>query len=613
LEKYSNGKMNMKKILIVLSICILLAGVQTTLALSTLKKANQPNFTNENFILEDLVKEDGYRVDWSHNLDRIAFDHKEADGYYDIYTMNPDGTDEQCLTNNPTIPQGHKGCAAWHLSGDYIVFTCEKEKYFGKHMFILSRMLSKLAVPGEGINCDLWLMNSDGSEFWQLTDIKTKTRLFDRQPYTGVLHPHFSHDGKKIFWTERVGRGAKWGEWTLNIADFVTEGGNPCLENITTYQPGNTPCFYESHGFSVDDKKIIFCGNLEAGQDENHIDIYTLDLETEELVRLTDSIDEWDEHAHYSPDGEKIVWMSSNGHGMNTARKWWNYLKTDYWTMNADGSNKTQLTFYNSDPGDDMRVICSDCSWNADGTKLATTMLIIDGDDVTGGIAILDFYICGNTIEEKSGAAEKYVEEYTVDNITTITEYGGRVDWSHSGNNLIAFDRKENDKYYDIYTMKPDGSDEICLTCDHPDLPNRNIGQPAWHPSGEYIVLQVEKEEHRRTFSIATNPGAGHFNDLWVLNVDTGDATLLFEVPNDKNYGVLHPHFSNDGTKLSWSEMYEKPSFFQKDKAAGYWKLKVADFVVPTAGAPMLENISEFMSGEMAFYENHGFSPNDTN
>ena len=111
-------------------------------------------------------------------------------------------------------------------------------------------------------------------------------------------------------------------------------------------------------------------------------------------------MDEWDEHAHYSPSGNKIVWISSNGYGMNKARKWWNYLRTDYWMMNANGSEKTQLTFYNSGLGDDERVICSDCSWNVDGTKLATTMLIIDGDEVTGGIAILDFSICRNRICE---------------------------------------------------------------------------------------------------------------------------------------------------------------------------------------------------------------------
>lgn len=219
----------MKKILIALSICVLLVGASTVPALFTLKIASQPNFgisqinvDNEKFCVDDiLVKEGGYRVDWSHNLDLIAFDKMRADGYYDVYVMNPDGTGEQCLTDNPNIPDGHKGCSAWHPSGEYIVFTCEKEKYFGKRLFLLSRWLSKLAVPGEGVNCDLWIMKSDGSEFWQLTNLPTKTRFLDKQPYTGVLHPHFSHDGTKLFWTERVGQGGKWGEWTINVADFV--------------------------------------------------------------------------------------------------------------------------------------------------------------------------------------------------------------------------------------------------------------------------------------------------------------------------------------------------------------------------------------------------------
>lgn len=73
-----------------------------------------------------------------------------------------------------------------------------------------------------------------------------------------------------------------------------------------------------------------------------------------------------------------------------------------------------------------------------------------------------------------------------VKNIKTFTNQGGRVDWSHN-NNLIAFDRKDEDGYYDVWVMKPDGTEQKCLTCDKPQLPNKNIGQPAWHPSGKYI------------------------------------------------------------------------------------------------------------------------------
>ena len=105
----------MKKILIVLSICVLLVGMSTVSALFTLKIASQPNLgisqmnvANEKFCVDDLlVKKGGYRVDWSYNLNLIVFDQQEADGYYDIYTMNPDGTGEQCLTDNPNIPGGH--------------------------------------------------------------------------------------------------------------------------------------------------------------------------------------------------------------------------------------------------------------------------------------------------------------------------------------------------------------------------------------------------------------------------------------------------------------------------------------------------------------------------
>ena len=199
-----------------------------------------------------------------------------------------------------------------------------------------------------------------------------------------------------------------------------------------------------------------------------------------------------------------------------------------------------------------------------------------------------------------------------LEGISVLKEGGARVDWSHSGNNLIAFDKKGEDGFFDVYTIKPDGSGETCLTCDHPDLPNRHMGQPAWHPSGRYIVFQAEKKSHKRALmSTATTPGVGVHNDLWLLDVETRRAQLLWEVPTGKRrqrFGVLHPHFSHDGKRLSWSEMYEPSSLRGKGREFGYWKLKVADFSLPQ-GKPSLSNIREFEPMGPAFYENHGFSP----
>jgi len=364
---------------------------------------NRP-LTQERVVSLDLptfVKENGFRVSWSHATDQIAFDQVGSDGYYDIFLMNPDGTNETCLIDSSDLSPGHKGCATWHPSGEYIVFTYQKNKYFGKNIPIMKTWLDKLATPGEGLNCDLWVMTADGLHVWPLTSLPTKTWLLDKQPYTGVLHPHFSHDGTKLLWSERVGSADnKWGAWTLNIADFHISNGQPELMNITIFTPGETPCFYESHGFSPDDTTIIFSGNLIENQDENHLDIYTMNITTQTLSRLTTEESEWDEHAHFTSDGSKIVWMSSHGFEMNTQRNWWDYLKTEYWIMQVDGSQKTQLSFYNNDTLEEYQIICSDCSFNVDGTQLAATVLCKNANASIGGIIILDFPQLFNIGEE---------------------------------------------------------------------------------------------------------------------------------------------------------------------------------------------------------------------
>ncbi|MBU7047562.1 MAG: PD40 domain-containing protein [Theionarchaea archaeon] len=108
-------------------------------------------------------------------------------------------------------------------------------------------------------------------------------------------------------------------------------------------------------------------------------------MRTQKLTRLTDTFDDWDEHAHYSPDGKKIAWMSSNGLGdlgitFDDIRNhtWGLKLKTELWIMDTDGSHKNQLTFFNGDPQYFGNVIISDSSWSPDGTKIAATMVYKD-------------------------------------------------------------------------------------------------------------------------------------------------------------------------------------------------------------------------------------------
>jgi Tol biopolymer transport system component len=305
-------------------------------------------------------------MDWSHTKNLIAFGKLDLqDRYYDVYVMEPDGTNEKCLTcGKPGVPQKHNGNPAWHPSGDYIVFTAENPDNPVEH--------DRYAVPGSGFHCALWLMTSDGKDFYQLTEYSTE------RPIKGVIHPQFSHDGTRLLWAERVASGNNLGGgWVLKIADFVDSDGAPHLENVETLTPGEQDCFYEGHAFSNDDRRILFSGNLVSGQTPYGMDIYEFDLESGELVRLTTSDDEWDEHAHYSPDGTKIAWMSSTGFDIDwdvvEEGDHFDYLMTELWIMDADGSHPQRLTHFNDPDHPDYlgKTIVSDSSWGPDGRSLA--------------------------------------------------------------------------------------------------------------------------------------------------------------------------------------------------------------------------------------------------
>ena len=194
--------------------------------------------------------------------------------------------------------------------------------------------------------------------------------------------------------------------------------------------------------------------------------------------------------------------------------------------------------------------------------------------------------------------------------VKVLEKKGGRLSLSPDGS-MIAYDKRGKDGYFDIWTMSVNGSDKKCLTCDHPKLPTRNVGQPEWHPSGKYLVVQVEKQKHFEGIAskLSANPGAGIFNDLWIIEYKTNRIWLVNEVPDGKQYGVLHPHFSRDGKKLSWSESYKAVNFKDSSKFAGSWKLKVADVEINDDGVFSLKDVQNFQPGDEVFYENHGFSP----
>lgn len=334
----------------------LLSGCARQAPDTTPEDTAEPGDIEEDCITITTIKERGGRVDWSHLLNVVAFDKRGDDTYYDVYIMNPDGSDEYCFTCNTELPDHHNGNPAWHPSGEWLVFQSVNTALIPR---MDSGKVDQFTNPGAGWLNNIWVADRAGENFYQLTDVGAQG---------GVLHPHFSHDGKKLFWAERVGGGGPGTpaeNWVLKVADFVTEN-RPALENIETFETGEQPHFSESHGFSLDGTKVLFSGNLKKGQPFEGMDLYVLDLQTEELTPLTETFYDWDEHASYSPDGKKIVWMSSTGYEGDP-------LRADFWIMDATGSNKQQLTFFNNPGHPHYRsdpVVASDSSWSSDGKRI---------------------------------------------------------------------------------------------------------------------------------------------------------------------------------------------------------------------------------------------------
>ena len=98
--------------------------------------------------------------------------------------------------------------------------------------------------------------------------------------------------------------------------------------------------------------------------------------------------------------------------------------------------------------------------------------------------------------------------------VITLTHDGGHLDVLLKDKGLIVFDRRGEDGYFDIWTMRNDGTNQKNLTNGKNTLPGRHVGGPAWHPNGKWIVFQAQKRGMPVKYDNKGVPGAGVLNDL---------------------------------------------------------------------------------------------------
>ena len=191
-----------------------------------------------------------------------------------------------------------------------------------------------------------------------------------------------------------------------------------------------------------------------------------------------------------------------------------------------------------------------------------------------------------------------------VNSVRVLKKGAGRMDWSHQGDR-IAFDKPEGD-FYHIYVMKPDGTSERCVTCNQWDFKKTNALSPTWHPSGEYLVFQVQ--EHPKKLRLdtlkLTTPHRGLHSELWVIDVKGRQPFRLTRV-GERGNALLDPHFSHEADMLTWSQRVVSVGRW------GEWEPHVGQFQIKR-GVPRLSKVKNLQPAvRQGFVQAHGFTPSD--
>ncbi len=214
---------------------------------------------------------------WSADGTKIAF-YSARDGDSDIYVMNADGTGLTRITNNPALDYE----PAWSPDGSKLVFYSDRDD----------------------VNGEIYVMNADGSG---VPSRLTNNTAIDNRP-------SWSPDGTKIvFDSNRDG--------DSDIYVMNADGSNQI--GLTNNAVGD-----DSPAWSPDGTKIVFNSYRD---NSSQSEIYVMNSNGSGQTNLSNSNSTDEGSSAWSPDGTKIVFHSSLSG---------NY---DIWVMNADGSGKTNL------------------------------------------------------------------------------------------------------------------------------------------------------------------------------------------------------------------------------------------------------------------------------
>lgn len=213
-----------------------------------------------------------------------------------------------------------------------------------------------LSRPVKQNSQDIYSMNPDGSD---------RVRLARWVPRWMQYHNIWSAGGKVLAYIDSDNETQKY--W-LSVVDGDGRNRRRLLD-ITDLK-------MDSMALSPDGKTVILSldstrvSKIETPQggtvhveitEDYDLDLFTVDVKTGKLERLTDTPGVMEKWPSYSPDGKQIGFVGR----VDTERE--KNIPRDVFVMDADGSNRRQLAHHT----EGLWFVSPELRWSPDGTKIA--------------------------------------------------------------------------------------------------------------------------------------------------------------------------------------------------------------------------------------------------
>jgi dipeptidyl aminopeptidase/acylaminoacyl peptidase len=311
--------MNFFKPLTMSAAALLLSGTASA-AEATDSIIDKPEFKTETGIfdidaLEALGRVTEPRVSPDHTkiLYGVSYENVQQNkSNRDLYVMNIDGSNKVRLTRTPKSENN----ATWIDGGKRIAFT----------------------YPDANGKAQLWVMNADGSDRKQVTNVEAGVEGFlfspDQSKVVMVCPVKYSRDAKDIYpdLDKATGRVVDdlmykhWDEWVTEIPHPFVGNFNGSevtdIHDVMVDEPYEAPMRpfggVEQLAWSLDSKKLVYTSRKKTGLEyaiSTNSDLYSYDLENGQTSNLTEGMMGYDTNPAYSPDGRYMAWLSMERDG----------------------------------------------------------------------------------------------------------------------------------------------------------------------------------------------------------------------------------------------------------------------------------------------------------